>query len=203
MEVHWAHRMMASSSSALPLVEKEKELFPLKTVSSVVSLFESVLKRTSQPDLALFSIICGYFENTLTCNPNLIQAASQQHQLQQQLQQQQLQQTSISNKASSALLSSEPSTIISTGTEKCLTATFNANDADDFPPVELDIIEALYIKFRAIIKSSVDLNLYGSPVYATRELVKKVSDVIWNTLTRTYYKDRAHLQSIYSYLTGL
>lgn len=30
----------------------------------------------------------------------------------------------------------------------------------------------------------------------------KVSDVIWNSLTRSYYKDRAHLQSLYSYLTG-
>lgn len=29
-----------------------------------------------------------------------------------------------------------------------------------------------------------------------------MSDVIWNSLTRSYYKDRAHLQSLYSYLTG-
>ena len=38
--------------------------------------------------------------------------------------------------------------------------------------------------------------------FATREQVKKVSDIVWNTLTRSYYKDRAHLQSIFSYLNG-
>lgn len=70
------------------------------------------------------------------------------------------------------------------------------------PPVEYHIIEALYSKFHAIIKGAVDLSLYGLTKFATRELVKKVSDVIWNSLTRSYYKDRAHLQSLYSYLTG-
>ena len=73
---------------------------------------------------------------------------------------------------------------------------------DDFPEIQIDMIEALYAKFRSVILSSVDLNQYGNPEFASREIVKKVSDVIWNTLTRSYYKDRAHLQSLYSYLTG-
>ena len=47
---------------------------------------------------------------------------------------------------------------------------------------------------------SVDLSLY--PKKTSRELIKKISDVIWSHLMRTYYKDRAHLQTIYSYLTG-
>lgn len=38
------------------------------------------------------------------------------------------------------------------------------------------------------------------PMYATREIIKRVSDVIWNSLIRSTYKDRAHLQSLYSYL---
>lgn len=71
------------------------------------------------------------------------------------------------------------------------------------PDVELHIVEALYTKFYSVIKSSVDpLQFDDSLGYASRELVKRVSDVIWNTLTRSYYKDRAHLQSMYSYLTG-
>lgn len=40
------------------------------------------------------------------------------------------------------------------------------------------------------------------PKKTSRELIKKISDVIWSHLTRSYYKDRAHLQTIYSYLTG-
>lgn len=75
-------------------------------------------------------------------------------------------------------------------------------DEGKLPAVEYHIVEALYMKFCAVIKGAVDLTLYGDGKYATRELVKRVSDVIWNSLTRSYYKDRAHLQSLFSYLTG-
>lgn len=71
-----------------------------------------------------------------------------------------------------------------------------------FPIVEISTIDALYAKFRCQIKGSVDLTQFRSSRCATRELVKKVSDIIWGSLTRSYYKDRAHLQSLYSYLTG-
>ncbi|XP_066252081.1 menin isoform X1 [Euwallacea similis] len=68
------------------------------------------------------------------------------------------------------------------------------------PLFELDTIENLYKKFHLIIKSAVEPN--KAKTYATRELVKRVSDVIWNSLTRSYYKDKAHLQSLFSFLTG-
>lgn len=87
--------------------------------------------------------------------------------------------------------------------------SYPSNENDEFGetskqivPVEYHIIEALYTKFHTIIKGTVDLSLYGELKYASRDLVKRVSDVIWNSLTRSYYKDRAHLQSLYSYLTG-
>lgn len=70
-----------------------------------------------------------------------------------------------------------------------------------FPVVKADAIEALYVKFTSLIKSSVDLTKFEKG-YATRELIKKVSDVIWGSLTRSYYKDKAHLQSLFSFLTG-
>ena len=38
---------------------------------------------------------------------------------------------------------------------------------------------------------------------AVRPLVKHVADIVWNTLTKGQYKDRPHIQSIYSYLTGM
>lgn len=80
--------------------------------------------------------------------------------------------------------------------------TFDLDQAPlRLPDIELHVIEALYTKFYSVIKSSIDPLQFGDG-HASRELVKKVSDVIWNTLTRSYYKDRAHLQSMYSYLTG-
>lgn len=68
------------------------------------------------------------------------------------------------------------------------------------PRFELETVENLYKKFHLIVTGSVESN--KAKAYATRDLVKRVSDVIWNSLTRSYYKDRAHLQSLYSYLTG-
>ncbi|XP_076464388.1 LOW QUALITY PROTEIN: menin-like [Babylonia areolata] len=70
-----------------------------------------------------------------------------------------------------------------------------------FPVVEADTIEALHVKFTSLIKKSVDLTKFNKD-YASRDLVKRVSDVIWGSLTRAYYKDKAHLQSLYSFLTG-
>lgn len=158
------------------LTEDERRLFPLKTVSSVISLFQSILKRTTEPDLALLSIIVGCIENTLTCNHQLLGGAKSTV----------LAATATVDETSEKLIVIPP-----------------IRKEDDFPEIEWPTVEALYVKFRAIIKSSVDLTQYGCPEFASREIVKRVSDVIWNTLTRSYYKDRAHLQSLYSYLTGI
>ncbi|XP_077530387.1 menin 1 isoform X1 [Haemaphysalis longicornis] len=72
-----------------------------------------------------------------------------------------------------------------------------------FPVVECGPIEALHAKFACQIKGSLDLSALDTDTVAgTRDLIKRVSDVIWSSLTRSYYKDRPHLQSLYSYLTG-
>lgn len=71
------------------------------------------------------------------------------------------------------------------------------------PAIEFHTIQTLYLEFQTVIKSAIETsNNNGTKQYATRELVKRVSDVVWNSLPRSYYKDRAHLQSLYSYLMG-
>ncbi|EDW71247.1 menin isoform X1 [Drosophila virilis] len=68
-----------------------------------------------------------------------------------------------------------------------------------FPVVTHELIAGLYKKFQTI------LSVVEKPKphrQATREIIKKVSDVIWNSLIRSSYKDRAHLQNLYSYLSG-
>lgn len=132
--------------------DKDKALFPIKNVNSVIQLFKNHLEGNFEPDLALLSIVTGCIENTLT------------------------------SRCSATLQISEP-------------VLHNS-----LPVLELEYVEALYKKFYTIVKSAVEKNKSNS--FATREVVKKVSDVIWNSLTRSYYKDKAHLQSLYSYLTG-
>ncbi|XP_043269446.1 menin [Venturia canescens] len=133
--------------------DEDKSLFPVQSISSIVQIFQNQLENSSEPDLALLSILVGAVENSLTCNRTF---------------------------------ASQESTVY---------------DEPKLPAVEYHIAEALYDKFHAVVKGAVDLTVYDSK-YATRDLVKKVSDVIWNSLTRSYYKDRAHLQSLYSYLTA-
>lgn len=136
------------------LQDEDKALFPVRSISSIVQIFEKQLSNNnSEPDLTLLSILVGAVENSLTCNRTV---------------------------------ASPENTIY---------------DEPKLPALEFHIAEALYTKFHAIIKGAIDLTLYDSK-YASRELVKRVSDVIWNSLTRSYYKDRAHLQSLYSYLTA-
>ncbi|KAH8271918.1 hypothetical protein KR044_010892 [Drosophila immigrans] len=68
-----------------------------------------------------------------------------------------------------------------------------------FPVVTHELIAGLYKKFQTI------LSVVDKPKphrQATRDIIKKVSDVIWNSLIRSSYKDRAHLQNLYSYLSG-
>lgn len=135
--------------------EVGRQHFPLEDIPSIVRLFKQQLESSSEPDLALLSIVVGAVENSLTCSRSL----------------------------------TVPKETDTLGEPK-------------LPAVEYHIAEALYSKFHAIIKGAVDVTQYSGSKYATRELVKKVSDVVWNSLTRSYYKDRAHLQSLYSYLTG-
>lgn len=70
-----------------------------------------------------------------------------------------------------------------------------------FPSVEWDEVKSLHERFVSLMRGGVDNKLLSGE-FATRDLVKRVADIVWNSLTRSYYKDRAHLQSIYTFLTG-
>jgi menin len=148
---------------SLKIFKEHAELFPIRDIPTVVTVFRRELDK-KEPDLLLLSLVAGAIENTMTCvRPSI-----------------------------------EVPVAVTAET------TFDFDQVPlRLPDVELHIIEALYTKFYSVIKSSVDLLKFDEQDgHASRELVKRVSDVIWNTLTRSYYKDRAHLQSMYSYLTG-
>lgn len=70
------------------------------------------------------------------------------------------------------------------------------------PALQLSIVEALYEQFATVIKGSVDLSAHAGARFTKEEVVRRVSDVVWGMLTRSFYKDRAHLQTVFSLLTG-
>lgn len=104
--------------------------------------------------------------------------------------------------------------IVSGFLESTLISRFNDNQSgtgvdtlSTFPVLEWELVETLYKKFQTIL-SVIEPGTGGkgakpskqTPLVATREIIKRVSDLIWNSLIRSTYKDRA-LQSLFSYLS--
>lgn len=77
---------------------------------------------------------------------------------------------------------------------------------EEFPIINFADINSLYKKFQGILGSVEPATGTGKNTkntFATREIIKKVSDIIWNSLVRWNKKsDRAHLQSLYTFLNG-
>lgn len=84
-----------------------------------------------------------------------------------------------------------------------LSTVIDNEEDSDFPVLHLEIVEKLYEHFVLILKAQVDKSLSDFTTRsgnATKHLCKHVSDVLWNGLLRSYHKDKAHIQSIFSYL---
>ena len=84
-------------------------------------------------------------------------------------------------------------------------ATVSENAA--FPELTFTDMESLYQRFLTLLRQNIPANdiascRHGSVVVSTREIVHKVSNVVWSCLSSSYRKDRAHIQSLYSLLTG-
>ena len=153
---------------------REKKHFPLKCIRDVIGLFDEQLNSTTEPNLTLLSIVLGTVENMLTIRPNRNHYHHNDNH------------NDIDN-------------------YKNNTYPYEGDHNDNhnvFPTIELSTIESLYNKFRAHVVGTIDLTIYDRQSTSDQHLIKNISDVIWNSLARNYYKDRAHLQYLFSYLTG-
>ncbi|KMY88697.1 menin [Drosophila simulans] len=163
------------SASASPMALNgviDASLFPLKSTADVINLFRRALTSGIEPDLTLLSIVVGYIELSLTTGETAAQAAQA---------------------AAAAVAAGDISQATTGGNDIIM------GNSVPFPVVTHELIAGLYKKFQTI------LSVVEKPKphrQATREVIKKVSDVIWNSLIRSSYKDRAHLQNLYSYLSG-
>ncbi|XP_052867387.1 menin isoform X1 [Anopheles cruzii] len=154
------------------------KLFPLRAIPDVIKLFRQQLNnREEEPDLTLLSIVTGLIEHSLT--------------------------TKVLESGSPASGSSSANNN-NNGETGGKSSQANDTGGGNFPIIRYDTIEGLYKRFKSVlapiekllVKSTTDSK------FANREIIKKVSDIIWNSLLRSSYKDRAHLQSLYSYLCG-
>lgn len=75
-----------------------------------------------------------------------------------------------------------------------------SNPDTSCPSLDEETFDALYCKFMALLQQDFSFNAENKP--ATRELVKSVADLVWGCLAKSYFKDRPHIQNLYSFLTG-
>lgn len=164
-------------------IDDVRQKFPLKTVDAVVDVFRDQLVNRVQPDLAFLSILLGILEQSLTVNRSAASFVA-----------------SVSGGDDDGHLPPDNNTSDAAKPTGGGSVDSRQRMVDCIPSVELSDVEVLYEQFVALIKGSVDLSLHKHK-YTSPELLKTVSDVIWTVLTRTYYKDRAHLHSLYTMLT--
>ena len=69
-------------------------------------------------------------------------------------------------------------------------------------PVQLDEVRVLFEVFVKLVIDYTDLNDI-TPKYTSTQLLKKVSDLLWTNLTKTFYKDKGHLQFLYTLFKGI
>ena len=165
--------IMSSSLSELEC------FFPLRNIDEVNKLFREEIKKRD-PDLAMLSIIIGALEHQFTQGKNATASV--------------LGITGNAAMAPSSSSSEAASTASMTSPCQLLVE----------PPLSWSMVEALKAKFESVVAGFCDSVLLrdGLEGGQIRPLVKHVADIVWNTLTKSHYKDRPHLQSIYSYLTG-
>ncbi|XP_067622751.1 menin isoform X2 [Eurosta solidaginis] len=159
--------------------------FPLKSITDVVNFFRRSLEigcsgNGNEPDLTLLSIVAGYVEISLTTGNAALAA-----------------EYALSSPTSIATITSPP--LLAAGLASH--GGIIKSNGVPFPVVTYELVSSLYTKFQSIL-SVVEKPKSVQNRQVTREIIKKVSDVIWHSLIRSSYKDRAHLQNLYSYLSG-
>nr|XP_049466092.1 menin isoform X2 [Anopheles coluzzii] len=160
------------------------KLFPLRAIPDVIKLFRQQLNnREEEPDLTLLSIVTGLIEHSLTTKVLESTGAGSS--------------TSHNN-------NNNNNNHVDGGKGGTAAAVGGDTAGGNFPVIRYDTVEALYKRFKSVLAPIEKLLVKTTTdsKFASREIIKKVSDIIWNSLLRSSYKDRAHLQSLYSYLCG-
>ena len=164
--------------------EEDRKHFPLRSTDAVVALFREHLTDRKEPNLALLSVVLGALENSLTSNRG-----------------QTSKERTGSQKVDTDVSAAETVEPVPSTSSMTTISKLNKRCSTGLPALQVSVVEALYEHFVTIVKGSVDLSSHTEK-YSSASLVKKVSDVIWGALTRTFYKDRAHLQTVFTLLTG-
>lgn len=209
---------------------KQKPLFPLKNFEDVEKLFRFNLNENyGKPNLALLSIVAGLIEHSLVSitdtddlltnsrpvnhrndvaqkkfvlNRVVNSSSSHHHHLSSTSNEihKEHQQT-YQNDQAKEIEFNEAGYVSSDDSNRSEASTpdLSAIDNLNIPEIEYEIVETLYKRFVDQFKGSIEFK--DTEIHKTNLQIKRISDSVWEHLTNSYYKDKAHLQSVFSYLT--
>ena len=165
-------------------MEYLRQYFPLQDINSVIRLFGDQLKST-EPNVAVLSLVCGFIEHHLTCKPSNDNLGPFHHD------------------------------------------SFPVFEFDEFCRMYNQYLELIKLKLSHLdvrlkenssdlradcaIEDGGDKRCEGetekdvdpaSTWPTSREAVKAIADFIWSQLSTSYFKDRPHIQNVYSFLNG-
>ena len=168
--------------------EKERELlcqissfFPLKDNESVIMLFADQLK-SSEPNLAALSLICGYLEHHLTCKAgSFVRLQKDDFPV-------------LDHNCFCQMYGQYTELIRQKLSENDLRIKTNLGDygAHKDGTTINDANEQVYCN------DGSDLFISGT----NRKTIKAIADFVWGRLSTSYFKDRPHIQNLHSFLNG-
>jgi hypothetical protein len=153
----------------------EANMYPLDSLHKVVQVFKEEIKKGNNADLALLSILAGYVEDFFTTSRVI-----------------------DSNKISSLPKKSNDK---SRGNPKKKNESVDELNVELKPALTKDQLEAMHIKFTSMVRGYCDLSLIpdknDDKNANTAAVIRRVSDIIWNTLNEDKNKDRSHSSNNY------
>ena len=153
---------------------KESDIYPISNLTNVVDVFKVELKKGNDADLALLSILAGYVEDFFTGSRTTGSTNVQQTNGHHAPKSSQRNKKSANNGSSSIM------------------------DADIIsPPLTREQLDAMRQKFVSRIRGFCDLSLIPDlGKCANTAVIKRVSDIIWNTLNEERHMDRGEVEII-------
>ena len=161
----------------LQLLQQLSPYFPIRDNESVLKLFAEQLK-SCEPNLAVLSLVCGFIEHHST---------SKAGQLQKDV-------FPVFEFSSFLQMYRQYAELL----EKNL-SHINVrvkNNANDYVTEKIDNASSDIEDPQN--QNSHDMSMSGT----SRIVIKGIADFVWSQLSTSYFKDRPHIQSLYSFLNG-
>ena len=154
-----------------------RSYFPLKDNESVIALFADQLE-SCEPNLAILSLVCGYIEHHLTCKTSNLKDVFP-----------------VMDFSSFCQIYEEYRKLLRQRSNK-YDLRAKSSSCDNEICKKLDKLDNRSQKEYCSDRCDSEVS------ETSRKIIKNISDFVWGQLSTSYFKDRPHIQNLYSFLNG-